>query len=216
MKTSQPEEVRLRSLRGEFESALDTREGHAFTAYCELILKYRLAAGLTTDDTADKIYAHHFYESMILSQALDLPDDAEVADFGSGAGIPGVPLAIFRPDARLTLFEKDAKKALFLDEVKLAVEVEYAVDSTPVEKLVKQKDVEFDAIVSRAFAKPEEYLKLAASVCAPGGGVVAGFASPTQKPVVAGVKVRGFTKPEFFPFQSWRGSRSYVYLLRRK
>lgn len=115
MKATKSQEDRARLLRSELEAALDVHQERAFRTYCELILKYRVAAGLTTDETEDRIYAHHFYESMILSQALDLPDDAQVADFGSGAGIPGVPLAIFRPDVRLTLFEKDAKKALFLD-----------------------------------------------------------------------------------------------------
>src|SRR5215218_2083809 len=82
-----------------------------------------LAATLNVTAVRDRegVERRHIGESLAVVRDLDagglLPTGARVIDVGSGGGLPGVPLAIARPDARLTLLEGTQKKAAFLVEV---------------------------------------------------------------------------------------------------
>jgi 16S rRNA (guanine527-N7)-methyltransferase len=90
----------------------------ATSTYINLLMKWNARVSLTAIRDPDEIVTRHFGESYFVAEML-LPEDwaGGVIDFGSGAGFPGIPLAMFRPKATVTLIESNGKKAAFLNEV---------------------------------------------------------------------------------------------------
>jgi len=92
--------------------------------YIDLILKWNARVNLTAVRNPRDIVQRHFGESFFAATHLLSPELAEsVIDLGSGAGFPGIPLAIFAPQARVTLIESNGKKASFLHEVVRALKL---------------------------------------------------------------------------------------------
>jgi 16S rRNA (guanine527-N7)-methyltransferase len=86
--------------------------------YQELLLQWNAKINLTAVRKPEKIITRHFGESFFAAKLLFPESRREtVIDVGSGAGFPGLPLAMFVPEAELTLIEADGKKAVFLNEV---------------------------------------------------------------------------------------------------
>jgi 16S rRNA (guanine527-N7)-methyltransferase len=88
-----------------------------FDRYVELVLGQRSRAGLTSLRDAQAIRRRHFDESLAFLDAVEQAGAlaSPVIDIGSGAGFPGVPARIVRPELRLTLLEATGKKAAFLE-----------------------------------------------------------------------------------------------------
>jgi len=84
--------------------------------YFELVLKWNPSLHLTTLVSPAEFAQRHIAEAAFLTAQI-LPQVSQVFDFGSGLGVPGIPLAILRPDLTVTLVEANHKKAIFLDEV---------------------------------------------------------------------------------------------------
>jgi 16S rRNA (guanine527-N7)-methyltransferase len=96
---------------------ISTEQAKKVDRYVELLLAHRDRAGLTSLRDPDQIRRRHFDESLALLGVLE-PTGAFASpaiDIGSGAGLPGVPIKIARPDLRLTLLEATGKKAAFLE-----------------------------------------------------------------------------------------------------
>src|SRR5580698_1297702 len=89
--------------------------GH-LSIYLDLLLKWNTRTNLTAIRDPEEIVRRHFGESLFAAQHLD-PAATTVLDFGSGAGFPGLPIALFHPKIQVTLAESQNKKATFLREV---------------------------------------------------------------------------------------------------
>jgi 16S rRNA (guanine527-N7)-methyltransferase len=115
----------------------------------------------------DMVFRH------VLDSLVVLPHmRGRIVDVGSGAGLPGVPLAIANPTLPITLLDSSLKKARFLRHVKR----ELALDNVEVlqQRVEKYHAKEpFDTVVSRAFAALGEFLQAALHLCAPGGRLLA-------------------------------------------
>src|SRR5947209_9573098 len=85
------------------------------SSYLDLLLKWNARTNLTAIRDPEEIVRRHFGESLFAAQHLGHPDT--LLDFGSGAGFPGLPIALLRPDIHVTLAESQNKKATFLREV---------------------------------------------------------------------------------------------------
>jgi 16S rRNA (guanine527-N7)-methyltransferase len=87
-------------------------------AYLDLLLKWNARTNLTAVRDPEQIVVRHFGESLFAAEHLFATEAAQsVIDLGSGAGFPGIPIAIYAPDAQVTLIESQNKKATFLKEV---------------------------------------------------------------------------------------------------
>ena len=86
-----------------------------FDAYADMLLDWNTRMNLTAITDAREIAEKHFFDS--LAAAPLLPENAAVIDVGTGAGFPGVPLLIARPDIRLTLLDGLNKRLTFLSAV---------------------------------------------------------------------------------------------------
>lgn len=94
----------------------------AISIYVDILLKWNRKVNLTAVRDPEEIVTRHFGESLFAAFHLVRADwRGEVIDVGSGAGFPGLPLAICSPGASLTLIESQGKKAAFLNEVTYAL-----------------------------------------------------------------------------------------------
>lgn len=80
------------------------------------LTRWNKSLNLTRIDTAEDAVRLHYYESLLLASLLP-SGPLRIADIGSGAGFPGVPIAVFRPDCSVALIEAHRRKAVFLSEI---------------------------------------------------------------------------------------------------
>jgi 16S rRNA (guanine527-N7)-methyltransferase len=85
------------------------------STYLDLLLKWNARTNLTAIRDPEEIVRRHFGESLFAAQHLN-PGTTSLLDFGSGAGFPGLPIALIRPEIHVTLAESQNKKATFLRE----------------------------------------------------------------------------------------------------
>jgi 16S rRNA (guanine527-N7)-methyltransferase len=129
----------------------------ALFAYLERLLLWRTKTSLVSTDSPVEIVVRHIADSLALAPLV--PAGARVADIGSGAGLPGLPLAIVCPDAQLVLVEPRRKRANFLrDATRAAGVANVLVAEARVEELRPAESDSFDLIVSRAFGPLEGFL----------------------------------------------------------
>jgi 16S rRNA (guanine527-N7)-methyltransferase len=116
-----------------------------FEAYLSLILHWNARVNLTAIRNADEIVSRHFVESIACAAAI--PDGVRtLLDFGSGAGFPGIPIALCRPDISVTLAESQNKKVAFLREAVRTLELKTNVHGGRAENLATT----FDCVTLRA------------------------------------------------------------------
>lgn len=97
--------------------ALDERWGFAVPAlhqYEQRLATVGLERGLIGPREVDRLWDRHILNSAVLEACV--PEGADVIDVGSGAGLPGIPLALVRPDVHVTLLEPLLRRSVFLEE----------------------------------------------------------------------------------------------------
>ena len=88
-----------------------------FDIYSRLLLEWNSRVNLTAITEPSQVLEKHFLDSILLLALHEIPHGAAVIDVGTGAGFPGVPLKIVRPDLRLTLLDSLGKRISFLGEL---------------------------------------------------------------------------------------------------
>jgi len=120
----------------------------ALRSYAGILASRGIEWGLLGPREGDKLWGRHVSNSLALADLL--PEGSDVADVGSGAGLPGLPLAIVRPDLRMTLIEPLLRRANFLE---LAVEELNLGDRVDVRRdRAEDISTHFDVVVCRAVA----------------------------------------------------------------
>jgi len=87
------------------------------TKYARQIIIWNRKINLIAHRDIPRIALRHFFESLLLTKAVDLSGSIRILDIGAGAGLPGIPLKIWNTDLELTLLESQRKKVIFLDLV---------------------------------------------------------------------------------------------------
>ncbi len=128
------------------------------SVYLELILKWNARINLTAIRTPEEIVRRHFGESLFVG--LRLGACRTVLDFGSGAGFPGGPMQLLRPDVVVTLAESRARKAAFLHEVVRTLGIGAEVWAQRVEAMPVGR--RFDVVAMRAVDSMEAAIAEAA------------------------------------------------------
>jgi len=109
---------------------------------------------LVSDASLKEVWHRHFYDSAQLEPLIP-PDARTLADLGSGAGFPGLVLAILRPALKVSLFEATTKKAAFLRNVAERLNLTVEVRNERLETAVRRR---FDVVTARALAPLPELL----------------------------------------------------------
>jgi 16S rRNA (guanine527-N7)-methyltransferase len=152
--------------------ALSPLELNRFRVYIDTLLLWRTRLSLTAAATGERIVRCHVLDSLALCRFVR--DGMRIVDLGSGAGFPGIPLAIACGGARLSLVESRRKKANFLREVLRAARLANAeVIEDRADRLADHGGRRWDLIVSRAVWALSEYLDVSEPLLAAGGLVIA-------------------------------------------
>lgn len=139
------------------------------SAYLALIAKWNRVHNLTAVRELDKMVSVHVLDSLAIVPHLKA---SFVLDVGSGAGLPGIPLALVWPEARVVLLDSNHKKAAFLRQAVIELGLKNTeVVSERVEKW--QAPHKFELVISRAFSDLAEFTQVAGRLCAPGGVIAA-------------------------------------------
>ena len=163
---------------GAFELGIDLsdRQLDLLDRFALLLVDTNRQLNLTRITEPQDIVTKHYLDSLLYLWAFEFAEGVSVIDIGAGAGFPGIPIKIARPDLRVVLLDSTAKKVRFLEHAisELALEGVETIHGRA-EDLAHQKNYreQFDVAVARALAE----LKILAELCLPlvriGGGIVA-------------------------------------------
>ena len=143
---------------------LQVEQNKLLICHLELLIRWNGRTNLTAVRDADSILERHFVESIACAQFLP-HGIATLLDYGSGAGFPGLPIAICRSEIAVTLAESQNKKAAFLREAIRSTGASARVHAGRAETL----DEKFDCVTLRAVDRMELAIQSASQLVAPGG-----------------------------------------------
>ncbi|HWZ43147.1 MAG TPA: 16S rRNA (guanine(527)-N(7))-methyltransferase RsmG [Candidatus Saccharimonadales bacterium] len=146
---------------------LEDRTIASINIYLKLLLKWNAKMNLTSVRDPVEIMRRHFGESFFAAAHLSGPADSLTAiDLGSGAGFPGIPLALFSAEAQVTLIEANGRKSAFLNEVIRALELNNARVFNGRAEVFSGKA---NLVIMRAVEKFDLAVGLALKLVRPGG-----------------------------------------------
>lgn len=158
---------------------VDPEQAVGFDDYLSLFLRWNTRINLTAIRDEEGILSRHFLESIACARAL--PSGIRtLLDFGSGGGLPGIPIALCRSEIAVTLAESQGKKAAFLQEAVRVLGISAKVHAGRAETLRSG----FDCVVLRAVDKMREAVELGAGLV----GVAGWLALMTTGKDVAGLQ----------------------------
>jgi 16S rRNA (guanine527-N7)-methyltransferase len=135
---------------------------HAFLKYLAELKKWNRAYNLTALKTDNDIIIKHFLDSVLYLKAIP-EETVTLADIGTGAGFPGIPLKIMKPEIEVSLVEPSRKKNTFLRHIIRILEINSGIQvvGKRIENLDKDYEKTFDCIVTRATFKIADFLNIA-------------------------------------------------------
>lgn len=163
-----PEE-RLRTGLQALGLEVDLRRIQAWLGYLELLVSWNRVYNLTALREPGEMVTRHVLDSLAIHDYVRGP---RVADVGSGAGLPGIPLAVLRPEQEFVLIDANAKKTRFIHQVIIELGLRnVAVVHARVQDYPEHGG--FDTVLSRAFSDLEGFVTQAGALCAPQGRMLA-------------------------------------------
>ena len=130
-------------------------------AYLALMQKWNKVHNLTAVRDADEMVTLHLLDSVVV---LPFVDGKALLDVGSGAGLPGIPLAICLPDLKVTVIDSNNKKVSFMRQAKAELGIDnLEVLGGRVEEIAPNH--KFDMVISRAFSDLDLFISLTHQLC---------------------------------------------------
>jgi len=149
---------------------LSAEQERKLLAYVALLDKWNKVYNLTAVREPGAMVTQHLLDSLAVLPHLGTA--RSLVDVGAGAGLPGIPLAIARPDLQVTLSDSNHKKTTFMQQACVELGLKNAtVVCERVERVELTRKA--DAVISRAFSELKEFARLAAHLLAPGGRLLA-------------------------------------------
>lgn len=159
-----PQAALVRGL-GELELELGAGALEKLHAYLALVAKWNRTYNLTAIRDPLKMVTHHLLDSLAVLR--ELPDGA-LADIGSGAGLPGVPIAIAQPRRAVTLADANEKKCAFLRQVTMDLGLANATVHHGRAENWRPR-MRFAVVISRGFAELADFFNTCRHLVVPGG-----------------------------------------------
>lgn len=192
----------------------------SFRTYCGFLQEYNAKVNLTAITDDEGVAVKHFADSLLPLTLCELPQGASLVDVGTGAGFPGVPLKLVRPDLRLTLLDPLEKRLVFLRELCGRLGIEAETVHLRAEQAGREPKLRgaFDAASSRAVAS----LGLLAEYCLPllrTGGVMLAMKGELPEEELEGarraVRLCGGGEPEILRYALPGGDARALALVRK-
>jgi 16S rRNA (guanine527-N7)-methyltransferase len=164
-----PPEARAALTRGLEALNLPPALAEPLCTYLLLLLRWNRAYNLTALTDPQQMVTRHLLDSLAV---LPWVRGSRIADIGSGAGFPGIPLAIARPDWHIVLVDAVGKKTRFQRQVMLELGLT-GVEAVHARVENYRPAEPFDTVISRAFAATRDFVTLAGHLAGPGGCLLA-------------------------------------------
>lgn len=157
----EPKQAKLTAGCAALGLTLSAMQEQQLLDYVALLEKWNKAYNLTAVRDPLEMISRHLLDSLAILPHIQ---GSSLLDVGTGAGLPGIPLAIIKPALQVALLDSNSKKTRFLQQAKAELGLESV---TVVHGRVEQVDVEqqFDIVTARAFASMEDAVLLAGSHC---------------------------------------------------
>ncbi len=149
--------------------ALDDAQAQKLTSLLDELVKWNAAYNLTAITEPAKMVTHHLLDSLSVQSALH---GTTVADVGTGAGFPRLPLAIVDPQRQFTLIDSNNKKVRFVGHAARTLGLSN-VTAVHARSEAFKAETPFDTVIARAFAALPELLRLVSPLCGPETRVLA-------------------------------------------
>ncbi|OKP01851.1 16S rRNA (guanine(527)-N(7))-methyltransferase RsmG [Xenorhabdus eapokensis] len=145
---------KLESLLAKTELQLTLEQKQQLIAYVDMLNKWNKAYNLTSVRDPEQMLVRHIMDSIVVNPFLH---GTRFIDVGTGPGLPGIPLAIVRPDSHFTLLDSLGKRVCFLRQVQHELGLN---NIEPVQSRVEEfiPEPPFDGVISRAFASLQDML----------------------------------------------------------
>jgi len=191
--------------------ALSKKQLAQFEGYLGTLLLWGRRLSLTGATTERELVRQHILDS--LPAARFVSPHYHVADLGSGAGFPGIPLAIACPAASATLVESRRKRANFLREVARSARLENVeISEDRAELIAKERPAAYDVVISRAVWDTVDFLRVGAPLLKLGGVAIAMKGPKTA----TGITSPGFSAPEVVRYSIPDGIEHVLVVYRRR
>ena len=156
----------------ELELALPARACDQLIAYVTLLAKWNRSYNLTAIREESAMVSHHLLDSLALLPHLPLGERGRLADAGTGAGLPGIPLALARPQWHVALIESNQKKAAFLRQATIELGMKNVEVHDGRVEAWRPASL-FAVVISRAFAELAEFVAACRHLLEAGGTLAA-------------------------------------------
>ena len=156
----------------ELELALPARVCDQLMAYVALLAKWNRSYNLTAIREPRAMVSHHLLDSLAVLPHLPLAEKGRLADAGTGAGLPGIPLALARPHWRVALVESNQKKAAFLRQATIELGMSNVEVHEGRVEAWQPKSL-FAVVISRAFAELTDFVAACRHLLEAGGTLAA-------------------------------------------
>lgn len=145
--------VLMRELITEYVPDASAEQAEKLVRFYVMLIERNNVMNLTAITDAEGVASRHFADSLLARELI--PEGAKVIDVGTGAGFPGIPLAIMRPDIELTLLDSLNKRILFLNDVLKELDIPAKAVHARAEDGGRDRSLRerFDVAVSRAVAE---------------------------------------------------------------
>ncbi len=154
---------------------INDKQAAMFSDYCDMLVSWSGKMNLTAVTDEDQIVSRHFIDSLLPLKSEYIRQGAVCADVGTGAGFPGVPVAIMRPDTEMYLIDSLKKRLTFLDAVieKAGLENCRTLHMRAEDAAKGELREKFDIVFSRAVARTATLAELCLPLVREGGRMLA-------------------------------------------
>lgn len=142
----------LKNKAAEFGVNLDEKALERFDLYAKLLVEWNEKINLTAITDPDGIVLKHFVDSLSVFSAINIPEGAKSIDVGTGAGFPGIPMLIARPDLKITLLDSTNKRLNVIRDILEKLDLQCEVLHTRAEEAGQNKTYreQYDFATARA------------------------------------------------------------------
>ena len=210
----------LKKYADEIGVKLDDTALERFSVYCDFLVEYNKNVNLTAITDPDEIIIKHFTDSLEILKYCDIPEGSKIADVGTGAGFPAIPILIARPDLKFTLIEATNKKLVFIEKLLEKLGLSAELIHMRGEEAGRQEEYreQFDYVTARAVAE----LRTLSEYCLPlvkiGGKMISLKGSIADEEISNGknaIKILGGKISEKFEFTLPNGDMRAIIIIEK-
>ena len=176
-----------------------------FSKYLSKLIEWNKRINLVSKNDESRVAEKHFFVSMAILDVITIPKGSYVVDVGSGAGFPGLPIKIVRPDINLTLVDSKRMKTLFLLDVVKSLDVQgfkIVNERAEIACLKPEFHKKFDYVVCRAVSNLVNIFQWTKPFLKPGANILALKGGNFEQEIESLKKEIGVVKYKLLPMKS--------------